>query len=202
MWNYHRIRGKKNVHGHGGGIPAEMYMDPVVSETVIRDDARCMQAQGSVGAEFPGKAGIVHDPYASMLAAGVDVNGRYGAEEHAKGRVDRSLNEQEVHSDDPLGFDPFLQCLRSDYMELHGAVVDYHKAASWSDDWDKMLPHVQKFLVYKEACVELRALALDFGYDWYMFDSSSSIPEYSAAVQMRSALWGLARTRMQRSEFV
>ena len=39
MWNNHVIRGKRTVAGHGGGIPAELFLDPVRSETVLDDDA-------------------------------------------------------------------------------------------------------------------------------------------------------------------
>ena len=37
MWNAHRIRGRRTVCGHGGGIPDELWKDPV-EDRVRRDD--------------------------------------------------------------------------------------------------------------------------------------------------------------------
>ena len=53
MWNAHRIRGQRTVVGHGGGIPSELFLDPVASQTVMNDDHAYNQNPESYGVEEP-----------------------------------------------------------------------------------------------------------------------------------------------------
>ena len=46
MWNEHRIRGKRTVQGHGGGIPSELFNDPIKSRIVLNDDKDYAQQVG------------------------------------------------------------------------------------------------------------------------------------------------------------
>lgn len=57
MWNNRRIRGKRTVRGRGGGIPAELFVDPVGSDSVRDADDERFHANPSlygVDDEFKG----------------------------------------------------------------------------------------------------------------------------------------------------
>lgn len=53
MWNNHHIRGRRTESGHGGGIPAELFLDPIRSEAVNDDDAFNAQGPEVYGVDEP-----------------------------------------------------------------------------------------------------------------------------------------------------
>jgi len=89
MWNSHRIRGQRTVDGHGGGIPEELFNDPIASATVLNDDAGYQQQGEAYGVEEPFRGD--HDDASVAFEAG---NVR-----------------------DPLEWHPVLQQLREEYFK-------------------------------------------------------------------------------------
>ena len=53
MWNHHRIRGERTVRGRGGGIPAELFTDPVLSRAVLDDNMFSTQGEHEYGVDEP-----------------------------------------------------------------------------------------------------------------------------------------------------
>ena len=84
MWNNHLIRGERTEMGHGGGIPVELFTDPVMSASVRNaDDATYEQ----------------------------DPNG-YGVDEPFKGDT-TELDKVQAHVEDPLIGWPTMQRVRT-----------------------------------------------------------------------------------------
>ena len=94
MWNHHRIRGRRTEAGHGGGIPSELFLDPVLSETVLNDDAAYAADPDSYGVDEPIRA---------------------DDDEHGLG--DDHVTFDSKHVIDPLAAHPHLQAVRRLYFE-------------------------------------------------------------------------------------
>jgi hypothetical protein len=88
MWNEHRIKGPRTEQGHGGGIPSELFTDPVSSDLVLDDDAYNINPE------------------------------EYGIEEPFRGdHDDDNMQETSLHVVDPLSGDTELLAVRSAYFE-------------------------------------------------------------------------------------
>ena len=95
MWNGHRIRGQRTIRGHGGGIPDELWLDPV-EDCVARDDELYGAQQGLIGAD-----GVADDTCT------------YAVAEPFKGDT-VELTEQALPTTDPIeGSDRVAELLRA-----------------------------------------------------------------------------------------
>ena len=99
MWNNHRIRGPRTVRGHGGGVPAELWCDPV-EVRVLRDNLQHTPVDDD---------GVIRSTTCS-----------YGVAEPFKGDS-VELTEKEASLQDPIsGSGPaslLLRALRTAYFE-------------------------------------------------------------------------------------
>lgn len=133
MWNAHRIRGRRTVRGHGGGIPDELWLDPV-EDRVQCDDEQYSTEGGAVDAD-----GVDRD----------DEGCTYAVAEPFKGDTEE-LTKQKLETRDPLEGDTPLFAL---FRALRTA---YFEAVSFA--WDK--DGVEEYREYWCVCRELLQLAL------------------------------------------
>ena len=102
MWNHHLIRGARTEHGHGGGVPVDLFRDPVSSESLRNRDDEIFHADPS----------------------------EYGVDEPH--RLDTTeLDVDEAKLIDPLEHSAQLQEVRSAFFaayplhQLHSSIDDY-----------------------------------------------------------------------------
>ena len=178
MWNEHPIRGDRTVAGHGGGIPSELFRDPVRDRVVLNDDQRYQRQAGTLGADAMGRQSV-------------DETSEYGAE-IAPTMEEDEMAIEELRTRDPLEFSQLLQQVRDAYISQHLLAITLSGVTPRSSTWEKMQHHVQAFIRYKTVCRELLACAISFWpdgqFDWHGFGSSSSPDMYSSQVAMRLEL--------------
>jgi hypothetical protein len=155
MWNHHRIRGRRTVCGHGGGVPVELFHDPV-EDRVRRDDAAYSQQGGVIDAD-----GVDRD----------DDSCTYGVAEPFKGDT-IELTERELPTLDPLDcagpIFPLLAALRTAYFE----------AVSFESDQKG----IDEYIEYKLVCRELLGIFVE-GWvvngrvNWDGFEGAATDPD-------------------------
>ena len=94
MWNHHRIRGGRTIQGYGGGVPAQLFNDPVGSAAVRQRMESDDTQFASEGDQFYG----VDEPFAP--------------DKH-------ELESVQARTQDPLRGWPSLQYLRTQYFVQH-----------------------------------------------------------------------------------
>jgi hypothetical protein len=187
MWNEHLIAGRRTTAGHGGGVPSELFNDPIYSETVLADDEHYEGERGVLGPDAHGRLAV-------------NETSQYGAEVLTAGATEE-LSVQSLKTHDPLACCELLQRVRDAFLAAHPLAVDRSGLTARSTDWEKMEHHVQAFLRFRELNGELLALAAGFwlddgSFDWCAFAQSEPGSEYSRATSMR---WWIAHVGMSLS---
>jgi hypothetical protein len=143
MWNSHKIRGKRTVRGHGGGIPDELWLD-AMEERVLCDDEAYGRHQGLIS------------------AAGVDDETcTYAVAEPFKGDT-VELTHESLATEDPIGGSDALAGL------LRSMRTAYFETVSF--EWDR--EGIAEYREYWSVCRELIAvrgggwLRADGSIDW------------------------------------
>jgi hypothetical protein len=183
MWNSHLIAGRRTTAGHGGGVPSELFQDPIYSQTVLNDDARYSTQSGTLGNDARGRPTV-------------DTTSAYGAEAVTASEPEEVTAEQ-LTTRDPLAFSPFLQRLRERYLSAIPLAISTAHLTAQSSDWEKMERYVQEYIRFRELNGELIRAALEYWsddgeFDWVRFGASSGGTEYSRMVSMRTELVRLA----------
>lgn len=179
MWNEHLIRGDRTVEGHGGGIPSELFRDPIRSRIVLTDDKMYDEQRGQPGFDANGRAAV-------------DETTEYGAEVSPV-EPEKEIDVVEYRTSDPIGFDPLLLLVRSRFLEQNPLAVSREGITPRSSTYDKFRPEIAAYIRFKQVCLELAACVVDFmsdddTYNWAGFGASDSSDEYAPSVGMRAAL--------------
>jgi len=129
IWNNHRIRGRRTEAGHGGGIPAELFLDPVASEAVDHDDALTEQELETYGVDEPIRGDDTEEEVTFMSQHVVDPLGDWP---HLQA-IRTAYFQREPLSTASDGVDDYLR-YRSVCAELLEAVLR-HRDATFVVDW-------------------------------------------------------------------
>lgn len=166
MWNAHKIRGRRTVNGHGGGVPLEMWFDPV-QNSVARDDAVYSGLRGTVS------------------SSGVDDGSMYGVAEPFKNDT-VELAVSKLNAVDPLGGDNVY------YRLLRTLREAYFEQVTFESDTEG----VQEYIEFKRVSAELSDLApggflgADGVADWDGYGASGADAE---ACRIRAVLARLGK---------
>jgi hypothetical protein len=176
MWNEHLIAGRRTVSGHGGGVPSELFRDPIHSGVAFADSG---YESGRLGPDVRGRLAV-------------DETSQYGAEAPLAGEAEEMMI-QSLKTSDPLECSPLLQHVRDMYLQRYPLQVSVDHLTARSSDWEKMERHVQEYLRFRELNGELLALAAGFwssdgSFDWAAFAQSDGATAYSRDSIMRTCI--------------
>ena len=180
MWNGHKIKGRRTQHGCGGGVPSELFNDPILSATVLRDDEAYNVERGILGLDAAGRRTI-------------DETSTFGTQ-YPNLCEDEHLQMDELDACDPLSGLELLQSVRSEYLGAYPVVFDSSGLTTQSSDVAKMERHIHAYVQMKHVCEQLVVCAQHFshedGYDWQGFATEPGLDTSTSRLRSEIAYFG------------
>jgi len=163
----------RNVQGHGGGVPAEMFKEDSKSDTLSAMDQDFDRLRGDVEFDATGRRAVDRGSFGAYVDSNVEFH-------------DEELTNDSLETKDPLMAHPVLQRVRDRFMQRVDPqlVPRFVNGTPIEDisDFQRHFETVQKYLFFKQVNLNLSRCALEYAslseagdlqYNWsqFMLDS-------------------------------